>query len=115
MKTKSPLPENTLANARNLRTYQTDAEKLLWSHIRNRQFLNLKFRRQHPVPPYIVDFFCEEHGLIIELDGSQHTPEADIKRSNFLTAHGYKILRFWNNDVLENIEGILITIENELK
>ena len=61
--------------ARNLRQNQTDAEKKLWDCLRNRQLDGLKFRRQHPVPPYTVDFFCEEKGLIIEIDGGQHTPE----------------------------------------
>lgn len=107
---KHPLPAETLKNARNLRVYQTNAEKILWSHLRNRQFLNLKFRRQHPIAPYIADFFCEDCDLIIELDGGQHTPEADIKRTKFLTDKGYQIIRFWNHDVLNNIEGVLQTI-----
>ena len=107
---KTSLPENTLTNARDLRLYQTNAEKLLWSHLRNRQFLNLKFRRQHPIPPYIADFFCEEHNLIVELDGGQHTPEADEKRTELLKDKSYKILRFWNLDVLQDIEGVLHTI-----
>ena len=111
---KTSLPETTLNNARDLRLYQTNAEKLLWSHLRNRQFLNLKFRRQHPIAPYIVDFFCEECSLIVELDGGQHTPEADQKRSELLINRGYKILRFWNQDVIVNIEGILQTIEQAL-
>ncbi len=107
---KLPLPEDILKNARDLRVYQTNAEKLLWSHLRNRQFQNLKFRRQHPITPYIADFFCEDCNLIIELDGGQHTPEADNQRTHFLTNKGYKVMRFWNRDVLQDIEGTLQTI-----
>jgi len=100
-------------NARNLRRNQTDAEKLLWSRLRNRNFLNLKFRRQHPFPPYIVDFYCDDLRLIIELDGGQHTEEKDFKRTEFLQNNGLQILRYWNNDVLKNIEGILEDIKNK--
>jgi len=100
-------------NARNLRRNQTDAEKLLWSRLRNRNFLNLKFRRQHPFPPYIVDFYCDDLRLIIELDGGQHTEEKDFKRTDFLQNNGLQILRYWNNDVLKNREGILEDIKNK--
>ncbi|MCB9982076.1 MAG: 16S rRNA processing protein RimM [Rhodospirillales bacterium] len=101
-------------NARKLRRDQTDAEKLLWSKLRNRQFENLKFRRQHPIPPYVADFFCEELKLLIELDGGQHTPEKDAKREKYIEDQGCTVLRFWNNDVLNNIDGILEHIKSHI-
>lgn len=103
------------SNARELRRSQTDAEKRLWYHLRNRQFLNLKFRRQHPIPPYIADFFCEELKLIIELDGGQHTPDTDEQRTRFLEKEGYTLIRFWNNDMLNNTEGVLETLAETIK
>ncbi len=96
--------------ARKLRINQTEAEKRLWYHLRNRQLGGFKFRRQHPVSPYVVDFFCEERGLIVELDGGQHTPEKDEKRTAFLEEQGFHVMRFWNNDVLQNTEGVLKTL-----
>ena len=101
----------TVKNARNLRQNQTDAEKLLWSKLRNRQFHDLKFRRQHPIPPYIIDFFCEALQIAIELDGGQHSPEVDAKRQAFIEEQGITIIRFWNNDVLSNLEGVLQDLE----
>jgi 16S rRNA processing protein RimM len=105
----------TTARAREFRRNQTDAEKRLWSRLRNNSLGGFKFRRQHPIPPYIADFFCEQLGVIIELDGGQHTPEVDAKRSVYLESKGYRILRFWNNEVLSNTNGVLETILNELK
>ena len=105
----------TTENAKTLRRNQTEAEKLLWSRLRNRQMENLKFRRQHPITPYIVDFFCEEQKLIIEADGGQHTPQKDEKRSLFIKEQGYDILRFWNNDILGNIDGVLENIASYIK
>jgi len=100
---------NLLTNARNLRKNQTDVEQILWQRLRSRQLLNCKFRRQVPFHPYIVDFVCLERFLIIELDGSQHQEQQDYdhKRSAFLNQQGYTVLRFWNNEVIENIEGVL--------
>jgi primosomal protein N' (replication factor Y) len=102
-------------NAKDLRVYQTDVEKRLWFLIRNDQ-LGHKFRRQHPIPPYIVDFVCIEKKLIIELDGGQHTDqqEKDRVRDTFLKKQGFTVLRFWNCDVIENEEGVLETIVNKL-
>ena len=96
-------------NARNLRNNLTDAEKLLWGRLRMRQFHGLKFRRQQPIENYIIDFLCYEKRLIIELDGGQHALMApqDAKRTNFLESKGFLVLRFWNNEVFENIEGVL--------
>ncbi|MEI6269416.1 MAG: endonuclease domain-containing protein [Methylococcaceae bacterium] len=98
--------------ARSLRKNQTDAERLLWQKLRNRQLLNVKFRRQFPIEPYIADFVCLELKLIIELDGSQHFDQIayDNKRSDFLKQRGFKIFRFWNNDVFKNTEGVMESI-----
>ncbi|MGO9393999.1 MAG: endonuclease domain-containing protein [Desulfobaccales bacterium] len=95
--------------SRNLRKRQTDAEILLWRHLRGQQLEGLRFRRQHPMGRYIVDFVCLEKRLILEVDGGQHDieREKDEERSNWLIAEGYNILRFWNNDVLTNLEGVL--------
>ncbi|MFN7227399.1 MAG: DUF559 domain-containing protein [Holosporales bacterium] len=99
----------TTRRARQLRSSLTDAEKKLWQHLRRDQLHGLHFRRQHPVPPYILDFVCSEKNLAIELDGGQHTEnqEYDAERTRFLEEQGYRVLRFWNNDVLSNIEGVL--------
>ena len=98
--------------ARSLRKNQTDAERLLWQKLRNRQLLNVKFRRQFPIEPYIADFVCLELKLIIALDGSQHFDQIayDNKRSDFLKQRGFKIFRFWNNDVFKNTEGVMESI-----
>ena len=98
--------------ARNLRKNSTDAEKYLWRHIRNRQLEGWKFRRQFPIGQYIADFVCPELKLIIEIDGGQHAElaEYDLRRTEFLQARGYQVVRFWNNEVLGNIEGVLETL-----
>ncbi|MCF8495808.1 MAG: DUF559 domain-containing protein [Alphaproteobacteria bacterium] len=106
-----------VSNARILRKTMTSAERLLWTRISRRQVGGFKFRRQHPVPPYIGDFVCLERQLIIELDGSQHIEQEsyDWKRTEYLESHGYRILRFWNKDVMENTEGVLETILDHLQ
>ena len=100
---------------RNLRNNQTDVEKLLWSHLRNKQFYGLKFYRQYSIGKYILDFYCSELRLAIELDGGQHGEEDNKKHDNiraeYLRAQGIKVIRFWNNDVVENIEGVLYEIK----
>jgi len=95
-----------------LRTNQTDAERHLWYHLRSRRFQRWKFRRQHILQGYIVDFVCLERKLVIELDGGQHTDRKtyDNQRTRTLEKDGFKIIRFWNNDVLSNLEGVLETI-----
>ncbi|KAF3978698.1 MAG: endonuclease domain-containing protein [Methylococcales symbiont of Iophon sp. n. MRB-2018] len=95
--------------ARNLRKNQTDAEQILWLQLRDRRFLNLKFRRQFPVESYIVDFICLDCKIIIELDGSQHHEQGneDAIRTKFLNQRGFKVIRFWNNDVFNNLDGVL--------
>ena len=84
----------------------------MWKHLRNRQLYNYKFRRQFPIEPYIADFACLELKLIIELDGGQHANRInyDEQRSLFLDKRGFKVIRFWNNDVIENTEGVLEAI-----
>lgn len=100
--------------ARNLRQNQTNAEQRLWGHLRNRQLEDHKFKRQYWIENYIVDFICIEKRLAVELDGSQHADEPvaenDQQRSAFLEAHGIKVLRFWNNEVFDNLEGVLENI-----
>ena len=95
-----------------LRKNTTDAEALLWRHLRNRQLSGSKFRRQHPIGPYCVDFACPEKKLIIEVDGGQHIEdaEADRIRSGHLSDKGYRVLRFWNHEVLSDVESVLDAI-----
>jgi len=95
--------------ARRLRRDQTDAERKLWGGLRDQRLNGLKFKRQVPIDRYIADFFCADARLIIELDGGQHTmtEEADAKRTAFLESCGYLVLRFWNNDVMKNMDGVL--------
>jgi very-short-patch-repair endonuclease len=101
--------------ARKLRVNQTDAETVLWNRIRNRQIDGHKFVRQEPIRGYICDFVCRERLLIIEVDGGQHNESStDAIRDQHLIADGFRVLRFWNNDVLGNLEGVLVTIQNEL-
>ena len=106
--------EKTVRIARQLRVNQTDAETVLWNRIRNRQ-IGHKFVRQVPLLGYICDFVCRERRLIVEVDGGQHNESAaDAIRDRRLMDEGYRVLRFWNNDVLGNTEGVLMTIEAEL-
>ena len=101
--------------ARRLRVDQTDAETVLWNRIRNRQIDGHKFVRQQPISGFICDFVCRERLLIIEVDGGQHNESAaDAVRDRHLIDEGFKVLRFWNNDVLGNLEGVLTTIQSEL-
>jgi len=91
---------------RYLRRNLTDAERRLWSRLR-RHGLGAHFRRQHPIGPYVVDFVCLEANLVIEVDGGQHIDSSrDDRRDSALTAAGFTVLRFWNNDVLQNLEGV---------
>ncbi len=100
--------DNT-TKARILRKNQTDAEAELWRRLRGRGLENYKFRRQVPVGPYVADFLCKEAMLIVEIDGSQHLAqvEYDQHRDAFLRASGYEVVRFWNNEVLMNVNGVL--------
>ncbi|MDP9423158.1 MAG: endonuclease domain-containing protein [Pseudomonadota bacterium] len=101
----------TLTRAKRLRREMTDAERKLWSVLRSRQLEGARFRRQQPIGPFIADFVCQEARLIVEADGSQHADsERDIRRTAFLWSKGYRVLRFWNNDILENLEGVAESI-----
>jgi very-short-patch-repair endonuclease len=98
--------------AKTLRTNQTDAEQRLWYHLRGHRFMGMKFKRQKPIGNYIADFVCLEYNLIIELDGGQHAGniEYDADRDAWLRSQGFTVLRFWNNDVMQNIESVLEAI-----
>ena len=105
----SRLRERAGVRARELRKDATDAEALLWHRLRNRQLLDLKFRRQRPVGNYIADFACIEIGLVIELDGGQHAEQLayDVQREQDMKALGFRTLRFWNNEVLTETEAVM--------
>jgi len=105
----APLPEDLLAHAREMRKDATDAENLMWRMLRSRRLSNAKFRRQHPIGQYIVDFYCDEHRLVVELDGGQHMEQRryDAERDGFLRGNGLTVLRFWNNEVLGQTEAVL--------
>jgi very-short-patch-repair endonuclease len=104
------------ARARELRTNLTDAERCLWHALRHKQLGGHRFRRQVPLGPYIVDFVCLAARLIIEVDGGQHSErmEADARRTEWLEGQGFRVIRFWNNDVLGTIEGVLTMISLHL-
>jgi very-short-patch-repair endonuclease len=101
-----------ITTARRLRRDQTDAERKLWFRLRDRRLDGLKFRRQVPIDRYVVDFCCESARLIVELDGGQHAERSaeDAARTAALEARGYLVLRFWNNEVLQNMDGVLEVI-----
>ena len=98
-----------IATARRLRRDQTDAERTLWFRLRDRRLCGLKFRRQMPIDRYVVDFCCESARLIVEVDGGQHVERSgeDKARTGALEARDYLVLRFWNNEVLQNMDGVL--------
>ena len=100
--------------ARNLRRRSTDAENRLWYHLRGRRFERTKFVRQFPIGGFVADFACRDAHIAIELDGGQHSTETDVPRTRVIEAFGYRVLRFWNNDVLENTQGVLEAIRQEL-
>lgn len=97
------------AFARGLRHRQTEAERYLWQCLRARQLMGLRFHRRYPLPPYVLDFYCAERALVIELDGSQPAGQAghDAQRTDFLVAQGLTVLRYWNNDVMTNMASVL--------
>ena len=102
--------------ARSLRQDMTDAENRMWYFLRNRRLNGYKFVREYVIGCYIADFICREKKLIIEVDGGQHmnAMEYDQRRTEYLVRHGYKVLRVWNNEVFDNIDGVLETILNSL-
>lgn len=106
------LPEDIRNWAREMRGRMTDAEALLWMLLRNRRIAGAKFRRQHPAGRYILDYYCVEQKLAIELDGGQHGEAADYDqhRDNWLHSHGIRVLRFWNNQMLAETEAVMEVI-----
>ncbi|NQD36254.1 endonuclease domain-containing protein [Permianibacter sp. IMCC34836] len=112
MDRKAKLDPEMLAFTRTLRARATDAERQLWFRLRARRVAHCKFRRQHPLPPYVLDFYCEQHKLAIELDGSQHATvnDSSSRRAAFLAGHGIRVLRFWDNKVLRDIDAVLEAI-----
>jgi very-short-patch-repair endonuclease len=108
--------EKVLLNAKTLRTNQTEAEQRLWHHLRAHRFMDLKFKRQKPIGRYIVDFICVEQHLIIEIDGGQHAgqTEYDQRRDAWLRSQGYTVLRFWNHEVMQQLEGVLEQIRSTI-
>jgi very-short-patch-repair endonuclease len=108
--------EGAHARARALRQNMTEAERRVWQILRSHQMNGHKFRRQVPIGCYIGDFVCHELRLIVEIDGGQHerSSSSETERSRFLQDEGYRVLRFWNNDVLENLDGVHETIAEEL-
>jgi len=106
--------EKRTALGKVLRKRPTQAEQLLWKHLRMRQLGGFKFRRQQPIDNYIVDFVCFEKRIIIEVDGGQHSEckENDMARDNYLRHQGFQVIRFWNNEVLKNMDGVLAIIRD---
>ena len=101
--------------ARKLRSSLTEAEGRLWSRLRRKQIDGQRFRRQAPIGAYVVDFVCFEAKLIIEVDGGQHADsKTDVVRTAFFEAQGYRLLRFWNNDVLANTDGVIEVVRATL-
>ena len=108
--------EKRLTNfARNLRNQPTEAERRLWQHLRASQLESAKFTRQHPIGNFIADFACRSLRLAIELDGGQHSGSTmDANRTRIIEAHGYRVIRFWNHEVMENVDGVLQVIVREI-
>jgi adenine-specific DNA-methyltransferase len=109
-----PVRRQTSPHASRLRRDMTDAERALWAVLRNRQLGGFKFRRQATIEPFIVDFLCVEAALVIELDGGQHNQEADRPRTAALEARGLHVMRFWNHDILSNLDGVAHAINQAL-
>jgi very-short-patch-repair endonuclease len=101
--------------ARHLRQSQTEAEIRLWTFLRGSRLDGFKFRRQHPIPPYVLDFFCDAAKLAVELDGSQHSEVADLERTRALQSKGIRVLRFWDNDALRRTDAVLEAILASLR
>jgi very-short-patch-repair endonuclease len=116
VRTKTTSSE-TILNARALRHEMTDAESKLWVMLRSHRFEGVHFRRQHPVGPYIADFCSPNVKLVIELDGSQHVDQIayDRKRTEYLESRGYRVIRFWNHEVLSEMDAVLLAILHTLQ
>ena len=118
----APVPNRQRQNAKRMRRSMTDAEKKLWHELRAHRLMGLGFRRQYPIRGYIADFACPAHRLIIEVDGSHHgwddISKRDAKRTSTLEADGWMIVRFWNDDVLQNLEAVcnhIVTVVQQRK
>jgi len=111
-----PRTLTTRTRSRALRRDSSDAEQTLWRHLRSSQLGGAKFRRQHPIGPYFADFCCVEAGLIVEVDGGQHAQQVvrDGVRNTYLEQQGFRVLRFWNHDVLARTTAVLEVIAKEL-
>jgi very-short-patch-repair endonuclease len=108
---RDDIPISAKSHARTMRQSLTDAERKLWCALRDRRMQSVKFRRQAPIGPYIADFLCVQHKLVVEADGSQHGESIrDSLRDAWLTHNGYRILRFWNHEILKAQEDVLATI-----
>ena len=105
------MPSTRTQFARTLRRNETNAEKVLWRELRNRNLNGFKFVRQYPVGPYITDFACREKALVVELDGAQHAENMrDVERTRFINRAGFSVIRFWNEEVLRERDDVLETI-----
>ncbi len=109
-----PIRRTVNPHAKRLRRARTDAENKLWQAVRSRQIDDFKFRFQHSIGAYVADFACLEAMLIVEIDGSQHDEVRDHQRTADLEAKGYRLLRFWNNEVLTNLDGVVEVVRAEL-
>ncbi|RJF85963.1 endonuclease domain-containing protein [Sphingomonas cavernae] len=109
-----PVRRQISPHAARLRRDMTDVERRAWHAVRDRRLEGFKFRRQASIGPFVVDFLCIEAELIVELDGGQHSVEADARRTAYLEERGYRLLRFWNSEVIETFEGVLETIARAL-
>ena len=111
------MPTERVRRARELRHNLTNVERLLWKRLRLRNVDGHKFRRQHPIGPYFADFVCIERRLVVELDGGQHGENAvhDQERDAWLRSHGWRVLRFWNNEVIEQSDAVLGAILKALE
>jgi len=116
---KPPPDKQSLGNARYARRHPTDAEACLWRYLRREQLDGLRFRRQHPVGPYILDLYCHEARLAVELDGGGHAGDRQLQHDTVRSAHlhamGIRVVRFWNLDVLSNPEGVVQAIHAAIK
>ena len=112
------MPNNSnKSTSRKLRRGQTDAEALLWFMLRNRQLVGAKFRRQYPIGPYVADLVSLEHRLVVEADGGQHCEQEtrDLVRTHYMNQQGFRVVRFWNNQILQEIENVMEQIHLELQ
>ncbi|WP_325050599.1 endonuclease domain-containing protein [Dyella dinghuensis] len=109
------MPTTTRKLLRGLRRTSTEAEQKLWYHLRDSRLNGYKFRRQHAVPPYVVDFYCEAKRLVVELDGSQHNEQSDQIRTQYLVSQGMAVLRFWDNEALQQTDAVLEAILSALE